>query len=427
MTGPRSDATMRFSAKLLQAADEVERQIDGRLREIDLLAEQNQWKVIEAFRRHRVSSFHFAGSTGYGYHDAGRETLDRVFADVVGAEAAIVRPQIVSGTHAIAVALFGVLRPGDELVSVGPPYDTLRTVLAGGPGTGSLADWGIRYAEVPLDAAGRPDWAALRRVLTPKTKVVALQRSRGYGRRSPLSVRELGEIADFVHGVQRDAVVFVDNCYGEFTEPTEPTEAGADLMAGSLIKNPGGGLAPTGGYIAGKAHWVRQAAERLTVPGVGGEVGPTLDLMRSLFQGLYFAPHCVGQALKGAVFAAALCERLGLETSPRWDEPRTDLIQAIRLPDAEALVAFVRGIQEAGAVDSHVAPEPEPMPGYRDAVVMAAGTFVQGATLELSADAPLREPYEVYFQGGLTYAHAKLGILTALQRLMDEGRINVPL
>lgn len=394
-------------------------------RSIDKIAERNQWKVIEAFQRHKVSDFHFTGSTGYGYNDRGREILDLVYADVMGAEAAIVRPHFVSGTHTISCALFGVLRPGDELLYVtGRPYDTLHKVI-GKPGDrqGSLQDFGIKYSEVPLLENGGLDWNQIEQAITVKTKVIGIQRSRGYDWRASFTVSEIEAIVQRVKAIKPDVIVFVDNCYGEFTELLEPTQVGVDIMAGSLIKNPGGGLAETGGYIAGKAFAVEAAAFRLTAPGIGGEVGAMLGTLRPMFQGLFLAPHLVGQAIKGSVLAAALFEELGFETKPRWNEPRTDLIQAVRFGQAEHLIAFVQGIQQAAAVDSHVVPEPWDMPGYENAVIMAAGTFIQGGSLELSADAPIREPYIAYMQGGLTYAHAKYGILTALYRLVDSGLI----
>ncbi|MDQ8733764.1 methionine gamma-lyase family protein [Paenibacillus sp. LHD-38] len=394
-------------------------------RSVDKIAERNQWKVIEAFQRHKVSDFHFTGSTGYGYNDRGREILDLVYADVMGAEAAIVRPHFVSGTHTISCALFGVLRPGDELLYVtGRPYDTLHKVIGKpGDGQGSLQDFGIKYSEVPLLENGGLDWNQIEQAINVKTKVIGIQRSRGYDWRASFTVSEIEAIVQRVKAIKPDVIVFVDNCYGEFTELLEPTQVGVDIMAGSLIKNPGGGLAETGGYIAGKAFAVEAAAYRLTAPGIGGEVGAMLGTLRPMFQGLFLAPHLVGQAIKGSVLAAALFEELGFETKPRWNEPRTDLIQAVRFGQAEHLIAFVQGIQQAAAVDSHVVPEPWDMPGYENAVIMAAGTFIQGGSLELSADAPIREPYIAYMQGGLTYAHAKYGILTALYRLVDSGLI----
>jgi cystathionine beta-lyase family protein involved in aluminum resistance len=410
---------------LEQLAEQSELLAADAFRSVERIAERNQWKVIEAFQRHKVSDFHFTGSTGYGYNDRGREILDLVYADVMGAEAAIVRPHFVSGTHTISCALFGVLRPGDELLYVtGKPYDTLHKVIGKpGDGTGSLQDWGVKYSEVPLLESGGLDWERIAQSITDETKVIGIQRSRGYDWRASFNVAEIADIVKRVKTLKSDVLVFVDNCYGEFTELLEPTQVGVDLMAGSLIKNPGGGLAETGGYIAGTAAAVEAAAFRLTAPGIGGEVGAMLGTLRPMFQGLFLAPHLVGQAIKGSVLAAALFEELGFVTKPRWNEPRTDLIQAVRFGQAEHLIAFVQGIQQAAAVDSHVVPEPWDMPGYENAVIMAAGTFIQGGSLELSADAPIREPYIAYMQGGLTYAHAKYGVLTALYRLVDSGLI----
>ena len=416
-----------FLARWEDLAREAEALTEAQMRRIDRIVEHNQEKVIRAFQKYRVSDYHFAGSTGYGYNDRGRETLDLVYAEVFGAEAAIVRPHLASGTHTIAVALFGILRPGDELLFVtGSPYDTLHKVI-GHPndGIGSLEDWGIRCKFVPLRADGSADWEGVAQAATERTRVFAIQRSRGYGWRPSFTVSEIGEMARRIKEMAPNSVVFVDNCYGEFTEETEPTQAGADLIAGSLIKNPGGGLAPSGGYIAGRADLVRLASYRLTAPGIGGEVGAMLGTSRALYQGLFLAPLLVGQALKGSVFAAAVFERLGFETHPRWNDPRTDLIQAIRFAAPEPLIAFVQAIQKAAAVDAHVVPEPWDMPGYAHPVIMAAGTFIQGGSLELSADAPIREPYIAYMQGGLTYAHVKLAVRQACADLMAKGYLSL--
>ncbi|CAH0121146.1 MULTISPECIES: methionine gamma-lyase family protein [unclassified Paenibacillus] len=416
-----------FTEALLQAKEQVEEMIAGRLREVERIVEANQWKVIRAFQRRQVSDFHFAGSTGYGYNDRGREILDEVYADVFGAEAALVRPHFASGTHTIATALFGVLRPGDDLLYItGRPYDTLHKVIGKpGDGTGSLQDFGIGYGEVPLHPTGEVDWAEVERSVSGRTKVIGIQRSRGYDWRSSFTVEQIGEMARRVKAIKPDAIVFVDNCYGEFTEVQEPTEAGVDLMAGSLIKNPGGGLAETGGYIAGRRDLVDLAACRLTAPGIGSDVGAMLGTTRSIYQGLFLAPTLVGQAVKGSVFAAAMFERLGFTTRPRWDEGRTDLIQAIQFTSAEHLIQFVQGIQKAAAVDAHVVPEPWDMPGYEHPVIMAAGTFIQGGSLELSADAPIRAPYIAYMQGGLTYAHVKFGVLTAVEAMIKKGIVKL--
>ncbi|WP_376769356.1 methionine gamma-lyase family protein [Paenibacillus germinis] len=403
--------------------ESAERQIESAFRQIEKTIDLNQWKVISAFQKHKVSDYHFASSTGYGYNDRGREVLDLVYADAMGAEAALVRPHFVSGTHTIGTALFGVLRPGEHLLYItGKPYDTLHKVIGKpGDGMGSLQDFGIAYNEVALTEDGAPDWSAIAAAIQPNTKVIGIQRSRGYSWRPSFTVEQIGEMVRFVKEVNPDLIVFVDNCYGEFTELQEPTQVGVDLMAGSLIKNPGGGIAPSGGYIAGRRDLVELAAYRLTAPGIGGEVGAMLGATRAMFQGLFLAPHLVGQAVKGSVFAAAVFEELGFESHPRWQTPRTDLIQAIRFTSADHLITFVQGIQKAAAVDSHVVPEPWDMPGYEHPVIMAAGTFIQGGSLELSADAPIREPYIAYLQGGLTYSHCKLGVLTAIQHMEDKG------
>ncbi len=414
---------MQFGDKVMELMESAERQIDSAFRQIEKTIDLNQWKVISAFQKHKVSDYHFASSTGYGYNDRGREVLDLVYADAMGAEAALVRPHFVSGTHTIGTALFGVLRPGEHLLYItGKPYDTLHKVI-GKPsdGMGSLQDFGIVYSEVALTEDGAPDWSAIAAAIQPNTKVIGIQRSRGYSWRPSFTVEQIGEMVRFVKEVNPALIVFVDNCYGEFTELLEPTQVGVDLMAGSLIKNPGGGIAPSGGYIAGRRDLVELAAYRLTAPGIGGEVGAMLGATRAMFQGLFLAPHLVGQAVKGSVFAAAVFEELGFESHPRWQTPRTDLIQAIRFTSADHLITFVQGIQKAAAVDSHVVPEPWDMPGYEHPVIMAAGTFIQGGSLELSADAPIREPYIAYLQGGLTYSHCKLGVLTAIQHMEDKG------
>lgn len=414
---------MQFGEKVMARMERAEQRIESAFRQIEKTIDQNQWKVIRAFQAHKVSDYHFASSTGYGYNDRGREVLDLVYADAMGAEAALVRPHFVSGTHTIGTALFGVLRPSEHLLYItGKPYDTLHKVIGKpGDGTGSLQDFGISYSEVALLEDGSPDWPAITAAIQPNTKVIGIQRSRGYSWRPSFTVEQIGEMVRFVKEINPELIVFVDNCYGEFTELQEPTQVGVDLMAGSLIKNPGGGIAPSGGYIAGRRDLVELAAYRLTAPGIGGEVGAMLGATRAMFQGLFLAPHLVGQAVKGSVFAAAMFEDLGFVSHPRWDAQRTDLIQAIRFTSAEHLITFVQGIQKASAVDSHVVPEPWDMPGYEHPVIMAAGTFIQGGSLELSADAPIREPYIAYMQGGLTYSHCKLGVLTAIQHMEDKG------
>ncbi|SET33411.1 methionine gamma-lyase family protein [Paenibacillus sp. NFR01] len=412
-----------FAEDLLQAAEAAELEIGQAVKTLEGIVDYNQWKVIEAFQKRQVSDFHFAGSTGYAYNDRGREVLDLLYADIFGAEAALVRPHFASGTHTIATALFGVLRPGDELMYItGRPYDTLHKVIGKpGDGTGSLADYGITYREIALTGDGHVDWDEVALNIGEQTKVIGIQRSRGYDWRSSFTVAEIGEMVDKIKALKPGVIVFVDNCYGEFTEKIEPTQAGVDLMAGSLIKNPGGGIAETGGYICGRADLVELAAYRLTAPGIGGEVGAMLGTTRGLYQGLFMAPHTVGQALRGSMFAAAVFARCGFTTKPAWNEPRTDLIQAVSFDGPEQLIAFVQGIQRAAAVDSHVVPEPWDMPGYEHPVIMAAGTFIQGGSLELSADAPIRAPYIGYMQGGLTYSHVKYGVLMALQSMRDRG------
>lgn len=413
----------RFSHEIEELSIKAERKIANRIQEIDRIVDRNQWKVIEAFQRNKVSDFHFAGSTGYAYNDRGREVIDEVYADVFGAESALVRPHFASGTHTISTALFGVLRPGDELLYItGRPYDTLHKVIGEtGDGTGSLKDFGILYREVNLLEDGGIDWEGVEKAITPATKVIGIQRSRGYDWRSSFTIEQIGVMVDKVKALKSDVIVFVDNCYGEFTEELEPTQVGVDLMAGSLIKNPGGGIAETGGYICGKQKYVDQAAYRLTAPGIGREVGAMLGTTRGIYQGLFLAPNTVGQAVKGSVFAAAIFEEVGFVTKPAWDDERTDLIQAVSFSGPDHLIAFVQGIQRAAAVDSHVVPEPWDMPGYEHPVIMAAGTFIQGGSLELSADAPIREPYIGYMQGGLTYSHVKYGVLMALQTMKDRN------
>lgn len=412
-----------FSEEIVTRMEEAEREAEQQFREIDRIVDKNQFKVIEAFQKHHVSDFHFAGSTGYAYNDRGREVLDLVYADVFGAEAALVRPHFASGTHTISTALFGVLRPGDGLLYItGKPYDTLHKVIGEpGDGTGSLRDFGITYDDVDLLPDGSVDWDAVAGKITSSTKVIGIQRSRGYDWRDSFTVEQIGDMVRRVKALSPDCIVFVDNCYGEFTEEQEPTQVGVDLMAGSLIKNPGGGLAETGGYICGRVELVELAANRLTAPGIGSEVGAMLGTTRGIYQGLFMAPTIVGQAVKGSILAAALFERVGFDSKPRWNDKRTDLIQAISFSSSEHLIAFVQGIQRAAAVDGHVVPEPWDMPGYEHPVIMAAGTFIQGGSLELSADAPIREPYIAYMQGGLTYSHVKFGLLTALQTMKDRN------
>jgi len=386
------------------------------------IASYNQAKVLAAFHHESVGERHLLGTTGYGYDDVGRDTLDRIYAAVFGAESALVRQQFVSGTHALAACFFGLLRPGDTLLFItGTPYDTLEEVAGlrrGAEDSGSLADWGVNSRVVPLTEDGKPDYDAIAEALDDSVKVVAMQRSKGYAWRDSLSIADLGALMAFVKAKKPGVICMVDNCYGEFVEQQEPTEVGADIIAGSLIKNPGGGLAPTGGYVAGRQDLVDKIACRLTSPGIGAEVGATLDVNRLLYQGLFLAPHTVSQSLKAAALAARMLEIAGFEVSPGSGDARTDIIQAIKLGDAEKVCAFCRGIQKGSPIDSCVAPEPWDMPGYESPVIMAAGTFVSGASIEISADAPIREPYAVYLQGGLTYESAQVALLCAIDGIL---------
>ncbi len=385
---------------------------------INDIATKNTVKILDVFRKYQVSDYLFRTTTGYGYSDIGRDRLDEIWAELFGAEKAIVRTHFVSGTHALATALFGVLRPGDELLSLtGAPYDTMQTVIGYKQHVpGSLAEFGIKYSELAMTADG-VDIKNIENQLKPNTKLVLIQRSRGYSLRKPLTIAQIQEICSIVKQHKPDCICFVDNCYGEFVDVLEPTAVGADLIAGSLIKNPGGGLAPSGGYIAGRKDLVEQASYRLTAPGIGSELGASLTDNRLLYQGLFLAPHIVGQALQGAVFAAALFEQLGFKTYPHSYEPRNDIIQAIELQTPEKMVAFCQGIQKYSPVDAHVRPEPSGVPGYSDSIIMAAGTFVQGSSIELSADGPIRPPYAVYLQGGLTFEHTRVALLGAIAEL----------
>ncbi|WP_240511800.1 aminotransferase class I/II-fold pyridoxal phosphate-dependent enzyme [Paludifilum halophilum] len=415
----------RHSERLKAWAEEALQRIAPRIREIEERVDQHQWRLLQAYREAGVSENHLSSSTGYGYDDLGRETLERIVADIFGAETALYRSHMVSGTHAIAASLFGVLRPGEELIYVtGPPYDTLEKVIGRErDGSGSLADYGISYRSVPLTSSGEVDWNAVREAAGPQTRCFAIQRSRGYSERDSLTIAQIQGMVRRLRTIQPNAVIFVDNCYGEFVEDQEPTHVGADLTAGSLIKNPGGGLAKSGGYIVGRKKWVNRAAARLVAPGILAEGGASYGYMRDFYQGFFLAPHVVGEALKGAVFASAILEAAGFETTPRWDGERTDIIQLVKFGDPDLLVAFCRGIQEASPVDARLRPEPSPMPGYEDPVIMAAGTFVQGASIELSADGPLRPPYRAYMQGGLTFSHVKIGILNALDHMLQSNAV----
>ncbi|MDD7643362.1 MAG: methionine gamma-lyase family protein [bacterium] len=405
--------------------EKIAKELEGRFSDIDAVAEYNQLKVIRAMQKNRVSAECFNASSGYGYNDLGRDTLEQVYADVFHTEAALVRPQITCGTHALALALMSNLRPGDELLSpVGKPYDTLEEVIGIRPSVGSLAEYGVTYRQVEFLPEGGFDYDGIRAAINEKTKLVTIQRSKGYLMRKTLSVAEIGELIAFIKSIKPDVICMVDNCYGEFVETIEPSDVGADMVVGSLIKNPGGGLAPIGGYIAGTKQCVENAAYRLTSPGLGKEVGASLGVIQSFYQGLFQAPLVVSGALKGAIFAANLYERIGFTVLPDGKESRHDIIQAIALETPERLCAFCEGIQAGAPVDSYVTPEPWDMPGYDSKVIMAAGAFVQGSSIELSADGPLREPYNVYFQGGLTWHHAKFGILMSLQKLYTRNLVN---
>ena len=412
--------SLQLSEKVLALAAEAQSGLTEQFARIDAIAEENTRKVLAAFQNHRVAESYFAGTTGYGYDDQGRDELDKIYAEIFGTEEALVRIQFVNGTHAITCALFGAVMPGDTLVyAVGAPYDTLQSVIGTtGDARGTLLDYGIKYKEVGLKDNAPDKEALAEAVRDPSVKAVVIQRSKGYSTRATLSVAEIGELAKLIKDNNPNAAVLVDNCYGEFVETLEPTQVGADLVVGSLIKNPGGGLAPTGGYIAGRADLVQAAAQRLTVPGIGGECGCTMGNNRALYQGLFMAPHVVAQTVKTAVFAAKLMELLGYETEPKSDQVRHDIIQMISLNTPEAVCKFCRGIQSGSPVDSYVTPEPWAMPGYDDQVIMAAGAFIQGASIELSADAPMRPPYTVYLQGGLTYESGKTGILLAAEELL---------
>lgn len=415
-----SPAVYAFGASMLEG-------LQVQFASIDAMAEYNQAKVLAAMQKNRVNAACFAGTTGYGYNDVGRDTLEQVYADCFHTEAALVRPQITCGTHALAVALSANLRPGDELLSpCGAPYDTLEEVIGIRESRCSLKEYGVRYRQVDLLPDGSFDYGGIRKAIGEKTKLITIQRSKGYATRPSFSVAEIGELIAFCKSVKPDVMCMVDNCYGEFVEALEPSDVGADMTVGSLIKNPGGGLAPVGGYICGTKECVENCAYRLSAPGLGQEVGANLGLMPALYQGLFLSPTVVAGALKGAIFAARLYEKLGFRVIPGSREPRHDIIQAVELGSRERMLAFCLGIQQAAPVDSYVTPIPWAMPGYDSEVVMAAGAFVQGSSIELSADGPIRPPYAVYFQGGLTWYHAKFGILMSLQKLLEQNLITLP-
>lgn len=419
--------SLGISKEVYEYGEGILEALKERFAAIDETAEYNQLKVIAAMQKAHVSAECFNASSGYGYDDIGRDTLEEVYAAAFHTEAALVRPQITCGTHALAIALAGNLRPGDELLSIsGRPYDTLEEVIGIRPSCGSLAEYGVTYAQVDLLEDGSFDYEGIEKALRPQTRLIEIQRSKGYQTRPTLSVAQIGEAIAFIKERRPDVIVMVDNCYGEFVERLEPSDFDADMIVGSLIKNPGGGLAPIGGYIAGTKECVERAAYRLTCPGLGKEVGASLGVMRSFYQGFFLAPTVTAAALKGAIFAANVYERLGFKVVPNGSESRHDIIQAVEFGFPEGLTSFCEGIQAAAPVDSYVTPEPWVMPGYDSDVIMAAGAFIQGSSIELSADGPLKPPYAVYFQGGLTWPHAKLGILMSLQKLYEKGHVTLP-
>lgn len=408
---------------VLSLVKEAETQVRDEFAGIDDITAYNQYKVLAALQKNRIANMHFAWNTGYGYDDPGRDAVEKVYADIFGTEAALVRTTIVNGTHALAITLMGILRPGDELIyASGGPYDTLEEVIGiRGEGMGSLADYGITYKQVELLPDGSLDLETLGSVISEKTKMVCVQRATGYGWRKAITVNQIAELAAFVHGIRSDIVCMADNCYGEFLDVKEPTNAGIDVMAGSLIKNPGGGLALAGGYVCGRRDLIEKISYRMTCPGIGGECGLTFGQTRAVLQGIFMAPKVTSGAVKGAILCARVFENLGYPVCPPSSETRSDIIQAVQLGSAEAVCAFCEGIQAAAPIDSHVTPIPWAMPGYESDVIMAAGAFVQGSSIELSADAPIREPYNVYFQGGLTYEHSRFGVLKAVNQLYQKG------
>lgn len=402
-----------------QIVTKIEEKIAPIHRQIEKTAEHNQRRVLESFRQHRVSETYFYPSTGYGYDDYGRDALEDIYADVFGGEAALVRPQIISGTHAISIALFGVLRPGDQLLYItGTPYDTLEEIVGvRGQANGSLQSFDISYEVVPLEEEGGVNFEQIKAAVNDSTKVIGIQRSKGYADRPSFRIKQIEEMIEFVRRLKPDVITFVDNCYGEFVENDEPCHVGADLAAGSLIKNPGGGLAKTGGYIVGKERLIEQCSYRLTAPGIGRDAGASLYSLLEMYQGFFLAPHVVSQALKGAVFTAALLEQFGFRSNPKWDSPRTDLIQSVQFDNPDKLISFCQEVQASSPVNSHVKPYPSRLPGYADEVIMAAGTFIQGSSIEFSADGPLRPPYLAYVQGGLTYEHVKIAVIDAVSKI----------
>lgn len=416
-----------ISTEVYSLCQRVEQEISEEFKKIEEVSQYNQIKVLKAFQNNHISDAHFVETTGYGYDDLGRDVIEKVYADTFKSEDALVRQQIISGTHALSLCLFGLLRPGDTLLAVtGKPYDTLEEVIGiRGENNGSLKEFGINYKQIELTSEGKVDIESLKKSITANTKLALIQRSKGYDWRPSFTVQEIGEIIAIIKEINPNTICMVDNCYGEFVEEKEPTEVRADLIAGSLIKNPGGGLAPTGGYIAGKKEYVELAAYRLTSPGIGKECGASLGLNRSILQGFFSAPHVVAQSVKTAVLCAAIFEALGFEVCPRPNEYRTDIIQAIQFNDPKLVISFCQGIQKGAPIDSFVQPQPWEMPGYEAQVIMAAGAFIQGASIELSADAPIKPPYIAYMQGGLIWHHGKLGIMIALQNMIDEGFIQL--
>ena len=414
-----------ISQRALDDVSRAESEITGIFEALDDIMTYNQYKVLHEFQENRVSDMHFSWNTGYGYNDAGRETLEKVYAGVFKTEAALVRPIIVNGTHALTLTLTGILRPGDELIyCTGKPYDTLEEVIGiRGDGRGSLRDFGISYKQVELKEDGSIDLDMLKNAISPATRMVSLQRATGYGWRRAITIPEIKECTDLVKSINPDIICMADNCYGEFLDTKEPTEAGVDVLAGSLIKNPGGGIAVGGGYIAGRSDLIEMISYRMTSPGIGGECGLMFDQTRAMFQGLFMAPKVVNGAVKGAILCGQVFQNLGFEVCPKPGDTRSDIIEAVKLLSPEAVIAFCEGVQSAAPVDSHVTPVPWDMPGYEDPVIMAAGAFIQGSSIELSADAPIRKPYIVYFQGGLTYEHSKFGVIKALQALYDKNLI----
>lgn len=414
--------SMGIDENVFEYCQKAEESLTERFERIDRTAEYNQAKVLQAMQKHQLSEAHLYPSTGYGYNDIGRDALEKVYADIFHTEDALVRSQITCGTHALHIALAGNLRPGDEILSpVGKPYDTLDEIIGIRPSVGSLAEYGVTYRQVDLLEDGSFDWKGIKQALNPRTRLVEIQRSKGYATRPTLSIKRIEELIAFIKELRPDVICMVDNCYGEFVEELEPTDVGADMAVGSLIKNPGGGLAPIGGYIVGTQACVERAAYRLTAPGLGKELGASLGVTASFIQGLFLAPTVTAAALKGAILAATIYEGLGYHAIPHADEARHDIIQAVEFGNPELLIAFCEGIQAASPIDSYVTPTPWPMPGYDSDVIMAAGTFVSGASIELSADGPIKPPYAVYFQGGLTYPHAKYGIMKSLQQIVDKG------